>query len=179
MSERGDFLGCTADGCTQGEWSGRAVERGWTQIPDTQTFLCPAHKEGTTYVDDARATLMGFLPDHTGSLLDLYTLLVLVTGEETTLKNVHDAWAVWSNRTDPTHRSIVPLEDLPPATQELDRTYVEAIRLTAHQLRGNCPCGCEGCLHRCAAHKDILCSRHPQAPVIAGRCGLCPVTIRK
>lgn len=145
MTELGDFLGCTAGGCTRGEWSGRAAKRGWTRIPDTGTFLCPAH---TTYVDDARATLTGFLPDHTGNLLDLYTLLVLVKGEETTLKDVHDAWAVWRNRTDPTHRSIVPFQDLPLATQELDRTYVEAIRLTAHQLRGNCaataPAGVKG-----------------------------------
>lgn len=67
-------------------------------------------------------------------LLDLYTLLVFVTGDKTDLADVHDAWAVWRDRTDPTHKSLVPFAELSPETQELDRKYVEAIRETAKEV---------------------------------------------
>lgn len=64
-------------------------------------------------------------------LLALYALLALVKGAETTLEDVHDAWALWRNRTDPEHRSLVPFADLDEAIQELDRPYMEAIQAAA------------------------------------------------
>jgi len=68
-------------------------------------------------------------------LLDLYTLLAFVTGEKTDLKHVHHAWAVWRDRTNPTHESLVPFSELSEETQELDRKYVDAIRETAKEIR--------------------------------------------
>jgi hypothetical protein len=67
-------------------------------------------------------------------LLDLYTLLVFITGDKTDLAHVHDAWAVWRDRTDPTHKSLIPFVELSRETQELDRKYVEAIRETANEI---------------------------------------------
>ena len=61
-------------------------------------------------------------------LLDLYTCLVLTTGENTTLENVHDAWSVWKNAYgDGEHRSLKPFSELIKEVQELDRPYTEAI----------------------------------------------------
>jgi hypothetical protein len=94
-----------------------------------------------TYIEDARNALLAVYPDEVESaedarLIDLYTLLVLVRGEETTLEDVHEAWAVWRSRTRPDHPSIVPFEELEKDVQEMDRPYVEAIRAAAKQLRG-------------------------------------------
>ena len=68
-------------------------------------------------------------------LLNLYTLLVFVTGDKTNLEHVHDAWAVWRDRTNPNHESLVPFSELSEETQELDRKYVDAIRETAQEFR--------------------------------------------
>lgn len=67
-------------------------------------------------------------------LLDLYTLLVFTTGTRTGLAHVHDAWAIWKAKTNPTHKSLIPFSDLSEETQELDRKYVEAIRETAKEV---------------------------------------------
>lgn len=66
-----------------------------------------------------------------GDLLRLYALLALVKGGDTSLRDVHDAWAIWRNQTAPGHRSLVPFDDLDEAVQELDRPYMDAIRWAA------------------------------------------------
>lgn len=66
-----------------------------------------------------------------GQLLDLYTLLVFTVGEDCTLDDVHDAWAVWKNGTMPEHRSLVPFSELSYEAQEFDRPYMDAIREVA------------------------------------------------
>ena len=65
-----------------------------------------------------------------GPLLDLYTLLVFVKGKNVTWKDVHDAWAIWRNRTAPEHKSLVPYETLSPDVQKLDEEYANAIAET-------------------------------------------------
>lgn len=40
-----EFVGCSASGCSLGEWSAKAEERDWGRIPGTRKFLCPAHKQ--------------------------------------------------------------------------------------------------------------------------------------
>lgn len=60
-------------------------------------------------------------------LTDLYALLVLVKGENTTLEDVHDAWAVWKNRIVPGHKSLIRFDGLTEEVQELDRPYKNAI----------------------------------------------------
>lgn len=64
-------------------------------------------------------------------LLDVYTLLVLVKGEDVTLKDVHDAWAVWKNNIRPDHHSLIEFDELTEEVQELDRKYAESIALVA------------------------------------------------
>lgn len=67
-------------------------------------------------------------------LLDLYSLLVCTTGKETTWKNVHDAWAIWKNKTNPDHRSLILFSELTPEVQALDEEYTEAIIDTAYEV---------------------------------------------
>ena len=96
--------------------------------------------EHVTYVEKAREALVEQLPglareDRSG-LLDLYTVLVLIRGEGTTLEHVHDAWSVWMSRTRPDHRSIIPFGELATEVQEMDRKYAEAIQETARRVSG-------------------------------------------
>lgn len=91
--------------------------------------------EFVTYVSAVRNKLSDRLPVLEDRLLDLYTLLVLTTGEDTTLENVHDAWSLWKREIRPDHRSMIPFEGLKPEIQEMDRKYAEAIRATAASLK--------------------------------------------
>lgn len=84
-----------------------------------------------TYIDHARQSLEKALPDQPPELLDLYLLLALCSGTETTAEGVHDAWAIWRSRTRSDHPAIVPFGDLTPDAQRLDDEYVEAIRQAA------------------------------------------------
>ena len=62
------------------------------------------------------------------SLLDLYTLLLLTKGLKTTNKDVHEAWAIYTNQINPRHKSLIPFEDLTKEVQDLDTLYTEAIK---------------------------------------------------
>lgn len=84
-----------------------------------------------SYITQVTGDLAGRLPDCGPDLLGLYALLVLTTGEGTTLENVHDAWAVWREATRPDHPSLVPFADLAPEVQALDAKYRDAIREVA------------------------------------------------
>jgi hypothetical protein len=110
-------------------------------------------KEATTmsdpnYVQDVLDELAERLPDCNTPLLEFYALLALTMGTGTTLENVHDAWALYRNRTRTDHPALVPFVMLAPDVRELDRKYAEAIRETAAELvLGGfppCPGGC-GC----------------------------------
>lgn len=96
--------------------------------------------EYVTYVEKAREALVEQLPglarEDRSSLLDLYTVLVLIRGESTTLEHVHDAWSVWMSRTRPDHRSIIPFDELTTEVQEMDRKYAEAIQEAARRVSG-------------------------------------------
>ena len=91
-----------------------------------------------TYIEKARLALEEELgdPKLNPRLIDLYTLLVLTTGEKTTSEHVHNAWAVWRARTKKDHPHIVPFDELP--TQEvkaLDVLYAQAIREVARLVK--------------------------------------------
>ena len=88
-----------------------------------------------TYIDEARKVLEGELPGEPSPLLDLYLLLVLRKGVDTTGEDVHDAWAIWRSRTRSDHPAIIPFEALHPDTQRLDDDYVEAIHRAAKVVR--------------------------------------------
>lgn len=67
-------------------------------------------------------------------LTALYALLAVTKGAETTMRDVHDAWAIWRQYTNPTHRSLIPYDQLSFDVQELDRPYLEAIHRAAEKL---------------------------------------------
>lgn len=85
----------------------------------------------TNYVSRVSAQLAAALPDCDADLIKLYTLLALTKGTATTLRDVHDAWAVWRNATNPEHRSLVDFDQLDHDVQELDRPYCDAIHAAA------------------------------------------------
>ena len=85
------------------------------------------------YIAVITGRLAAMLPDCPPDLLRLYALLVLTTGTETTLENVHDAWACYRDATRPDHPSLVPFGELTPDVQELDRNYAHAIREVAQR----------------------------------------------
>lgn len=89
------------------------------------------------YIQNVKDRLAELLPGCDSELLDFYTLLVLTTGVSTTLKHVHDAWAVWTNgpRLRSDHRSLVIFEDLTNEVQELDRKYVDVIIHVASEFK--------------------------------------------
>lgn len=68
-------------------------------------------------------------------LADLYALLALTKGTTTTLQDVHDAWSLWRNTTNPGHRSLVPFNELTDEVQEMDREYMDAIHKAARSVR--------------------------------------------
>lgn len=63
------------------------------------------------------------LPGNDPALLRLYALLAMTTGPATTLRDVHEAWALWRTATNPGHRSLIPFEQLAPEVQALDEPY--------------------------------------------------------
>ena len=60
-------------------------------------------------------------------LLETYGLLVLTVGVYCKEDDIHDAWAVWQNKTMPEHWSIVPFKELTKEVQVLDDPYKRAV----------------------------------------------------
>ena len=87
----------------------------------------------SNYIEQVRADLAKRIDVET-ELLDLYTLLVFTRGTQTTWEDVHDAWAVWRNQTQPEHQSIAPFETLSKRVQEMDKEYADAIKATAMEV---------------------------------------------
>lgn len=83
--------------------------------------------ERTNYVQGIVLELAPLIPDCTLELLGVYALLVLTRGTDTTLEDVHDAWAVWRNVTRPGHRSLIPFAELTDEVQAMDAPYRDAI----------------------------------------------------
>lgn len=90
-----------------------------------------------TYIDQIAKQIRSALPpkarpaEHADELYRLYALLVLTTGKETTLENVHDAWSTWMSAHDPDHKALRPFRQLDPGTRSEDRPYLNAIRTVA------------------------------------------------
>lgn len=87
----------------------------------------------SNYIEQVRADLAKRI-DVEPALLDLYTLLAIVRGAQTTWEDVHDAWSVWANQTQPNHQSIVPFDELSKRVQEMDKEYADAIKATASEI---------------------------------------------
>jgi hypothetical protein len=89
------------------------------------------------YIDPTIAQLTEILGDCPPELIDLYALLVHTTGVTTTLEDVHEAWAIWRNRTNPAHKSLIPFDELTLEVQEYDRKYMDAIHKVALDRMSN------------------------------------------
>jgi predicted RNA-binding protein associated with RNAse of E/G family len=88
------------------------------------------------YIEDMLYDLSEELPGLPNELLDLYGLLVAVKGNRVTLKDVHDAWAIWKNRIRPDHKSLIPFDKLTTDVQELDRKYANIIAMVSEDYNG-------------------------------------------
>lgn len=113
-----------------------AVKEMWEAIkeksrPDFLALSESVGKKPANYVQQMLNKVSENLPGLPDELLDLYTLLALIKGESVTLKDVHDAWAVWKNRIRADHKSLIPFEALEFHVQELDRKYAEGIAKAA------------------------------------------------
>lgn len=90
------------------------------------------------YIDEAKEELLKHVKIGKG-LQDVYALLVLVKGQDVTLKDVHDAWAVninktWDHGTYGNHFSLIPFDELSEEVQNKDQKFVDAIKETAKAL---------------------------------------------
>ena len=87
------------------------------------------------YVSQMINLIIDELPDIPLELASLYALLALTRGINTTLEDVHDAWAVWTaatrNKLD--HPSLIPFKELTTEIQELDREYMNGIHRAAQR----------------------------------------------
>lgn len=80
------------------------------------------------YVETIRKGIAEQMPDADTKLIDLYALLGVVFGSAVNEEDVHNAWSVWQNEKDGTHRSLIPFDDLSADIQALYTKYVEIIR---------------------------------------------------
>lgn len=97
----------------------------------------------TTYIDMVVNEVSKRTHIRNANLVHLYALLVLIKGEEITLKDVHDAWSMDMNFRPRTgrcyghdHTSIVPFDDLSEETQNKDGKYVDILRSIAREMSG-------------------------------------------
>lgn len=87
--------------------------------------------EAVNYVQPVIDRIDRACPGLPPDLLRLYALLAFVKGNDTTLVDVHDAWAIWRDQTAPQHKSLIPFDRLSADVQELDRPYRDAIGTVA------------------------------------------------
>jgi hypothetical protein len=88
------------------------------------------------YIQRITATFNEECPGLEDELVQLYVLLALTKGTDTTLGDVHDAWALWRNVTAPGHKSLVAFGELSREVQDLDSEYQKAIHRTAKRYQG-------------------------------------------
>lgn len=70
----------------------------------------------------------------TPDLQQLYVLLVLTRGTQTTLADVHDAWAAARAVTRPDHKDLVPFDQLSADIAEWDWPFMQAIHTAARAI---------------------------------------------
>lgn len=95
---------------------------------------------GLNYLDDLSARIRAHVPDadlpeeDTHDLFRIYAVLLLAKGEDVTTEDVHNAWAAWMARLNPTHEALVPYSELELVIAKDDEPYAKAIRLAAREL---------------------------------------------
>ena len=91
------------------------------------------------YIDEVKEELLKHVKIGKG-LQNVYALLVLVKGTDTTLKDVHDAWAVnmnltWDREQYGEHYSMIPFDELKPETAAKDQKFVDAIHAASQAMK--------------------------------------------
>lgn len=87
-----------------------------------------------SYVETTISKLRANLGPNDGSVVELlrfYALLVHSCGVDTTLEDVHTAWALWRSQTKPDHPDLVEFAELSPEVADYDRSYRDVIRHVA------------------------------------------------
>lgn len=74
------------------------------------------------------------IPENEQPMYLAYALLCLAKGEETTSKDVHDAWSLWATLTHGQHKSLIPFAELTPEVQAYDDLYRDAIHTVARNI---------------------------------------------
>ena len=69
-------------------------------------------------------------------LFDLYAVLALAKGVDTTARDVHDVWVAWMLARGTSHPAMVPYDELSPEVQAADEPFAEAIRAVARSADG-------------------------------------------
>ena len=94
-----------------------------------------------TYIDELAEKVSEATGLKGKEYIKMYTLLVLIKGEDITLEDVHDAWSVMMNfkKHNPPylgheHPSIVPFDQLSYETQQKDKKYADALIKVAKEL---------------------------------------------
>jgi hypothetical protein len=101
------------------------------------------HSGEVTYLDKLAAQIRRHVPPDVlppgdlALLFRLYALLLLTKGTAVTAPDIHNAWAVWMQESDPGHPSIRPFDELDAETQAADGPFVAAVKAAAHQMTGN------------------------------------------
>jgi hypothetical protein len=87
-----------------------------------------------SYFTDVIDQLRSKTPASPYDLLRFHALLVLTTGENTTVEDVHNAWSAWrAHLGPPDGPEIVPFDELTPGRRELDLKYRDIIRDVARK----------------------------------------------
>lgn len=87
-----------------------------------------------TYLNNVRNALSKKLIGIHPELLDLYTLLAYVKGQQVTCEDVHHAWATWQGKSKSSHRWLIPFGELPDEVKAKDQPYVDAIKAVAAEV---------------------------------------------
>jgi hypothetical protein len=93
-----------------------------------------------SYLDDLAGKIEHEVPadmlpqQDTKLLFRLYALLLLTKGTAVTAFDVHNAWALWMQETDPGHPALRPFAELDPATQASDEPFLAAIKAVAGRV---------------------------------------------
>lgn len=82
------------------------------------------------------------VPEDSDLLFLMYALLASSKGTSTTRRDIHDAWCVWQYTHDPSHKALVPFDQLPEETRSEDQPFLDAtikvtkeIEAEGHDLR--------------------------------------------
>jgi hypothetical protein len=105
-----------------------------------------ASKLGVTmYLDEIAKAIRSRVPsdrmpdENATDLFLIYASLVRAKGTDITDSDIHDAWAAWMAKRDPTHESLVPFDQLSPEIQSEDAPFGTAARSAAAEFRRTLP----------------------------------------